>query len=71
MPLYHVHDNDRPGYLIAKDFCEALEKWKQAIVNENDEYETTADIEDGPTGVMVVAEDSELIVDGLFVDQLA
>jgi len=58
MPLYRIQDSDRPGYVVAENFKEAIEKWQFAVKEENDGDEI-----DPPAGVERVCEDSDLIVD--------
>src|ERR1041385_685774 len=36
MPLFHVQDSDRPGWVIAENFAEAVRKWETAVAKEND-----------------------------------
>lgn len=57
MPLFHVQDDDRPAYVVADDFTEAIEKWRHAVAADNDGECF------GPDGVSMICDDNELIVD--------
>lgn len=58
MPLFHVQDQDRPGYVVADNFEHALEKWRSAMKREND-----GDVGDEPDGVAMVCDDEDLIIE--------
>lgn len=58
MPLFHVQDSDRPGYVIAMNYSEAESKWRAAVANEND-----GDDCGPPDGIALVCDDSDLIVE--------
>jgi|ERR1051325_298479 hypothetical protein len=57
MPLFHVQDSDRPGWVIAENFAEAVRKWETAVAKEND-----GDKGEPPKGVSLIADDDEIIV---------
>jgi len=61
MPLFHVQDNERPAYVIAKDYGEACSKWKMAIAKENDI--DPQEIIDEPMGIAYLSDDTDLIVE--------
>lgn len=58
MPLFHVQDSDRPGYVIAMNYSEAESKWREAVAKENDGEDMGS-----PNGIALVCDDSDLIVD--------
>lgn len=35
MNLYHVQDADRPMYVVAASFGDAIDRWKEVIATEN------------------------------------
>ena len=61
MPLYQVQDADRPMYVWAKTWMNALNAWKQHIAIENGNM-PVSDVEE-PLGIMYVAEDHDVIID--------
>jgi hypothetical protein len=65
MPLYHVQDKDRPGYVVAATFHEALFKWGKAVAKENGNV-----LSDPPEGVSMICDDDELIVANDWVENL-
>jgi hypothetical protein len=65
--LFNVQDSDRPAFVIAHTFEEALSKWKVAVAEENatdSEYEEVP-----PAGIMHVCDGDELIIDRGFADK--
>lgn len=65
--LFNVQDSDRPAFVIAHSFEEALSKWKVAVAEENatgSEYEEVP-----PAGIMHVCDGDELIIDRGFADK--
>jgi hypothetical protein len=65
--LFNVQDRDRPAFVIAHTFEEALSKWKVAVAEENatdSEYEEVP-----PAGIMHVCDGDELIIDRGFADK--
>lgn len=60
MPLFHVQDSDRPGWIIAKDYGDAERKWRDAVAKENDER--SLDVEP-PMGIEFTCQDNEIITD--------
>ena len=59
MMLFHIQDSDRPMYVVATDWNEALAKWREVIAIENEEADC---FDDNPDGIALVAEDDELIL---------
>lgn len=57
--LYHVQDADRPMYVVASSFQEALDTWTAYIAGENDMK--VEDVE-GPNGVSLICNGGDLIV---------
>jgi hypothetical protein len=65
--LFNVQDSERPAFVIAHSFEEALQKWKVAVAEENatdSEYEEVP-----PAGIMHVCDGDELIIDHGFADK--
>ncbi len=65
--LFNVQDSERPAFVIAHSFEEALSKWKVAVAEENatdSEYEEVP-----PAGIMHVCDGDELIIDQGFADK--
>ncbi len=60
MPLYHVRDAERQAWVVARDESNAIYKWRWAVAVEK---EIQLDEVNGPAGVSVVCDDSELMVD--------
>jgi hypothetical protein len=60
MPLFRIQDTDRPAFVLATDFHEAIEKWQAAVAAENDGEIFI------PQGVEILAPDTELIIAGGF-----
>jgi len=58
MPLYQIQDDDRPMWVIAPSFQGAIDQWVKFIAIENEIPQ--ADVE-GPTGVIKIADDSEIV----------
>jgi hypothetical protein len=56
--LYLIQDSDRPCYVIAHDWQDALGKWKIQIAKENDC--PPHEVED-PKGISFIAEGNELL----------
>jgi hypothetical protein len=59
MPLFHVQDSDRPLWVVAKDWSDAIQQWKQQIAHEND-----GDISE-PQGVQYVCDNDDLLIYGV------
>lgn len=57
--LYHVQDNDRPAFVVAFGYPEALQKWRIMVAKENDE---PADDVTDPKGISFVCGNDELIL---------
>jgi len=58
MPLFHVQDSDRPGWVIAQNYGHAVQKWQVAVRAENDGDDLEPLL---PDGVQFVADDSNII----------
>ena len=56
MPLYHVQDSERPAFIVADTFHDALTKWTHAY-----EAECDAEVEQ-PISITCVAENDEIII---------
>lgn len=54
MNLYYIQDSDRPMWVIAANWLEAIEKWKAKIREENDGEC------DEPQGVQLICDEDEL-----------
>lgn len=61
MPLYHIQDADRPAWIVAASFAEALARYELAVSAEND-----GDKGSPPRGIQHVADDDEIIVGNEF-----
>jgi len=61
MPLYLVQDNDRPLYIVAKNYGEAENIWRKIIAKENDFGD---DVVDAPNGISFICNDMDLILNG-------
>jgi len=59
MNLYLIQDDDRPMYVVATDWERAMQKWTDHVCIEND---CRADEMEGPKGIQLIAEDSEIIL---------
>lgn len=59
MPLYYVQDSDRPLYVVAADFGQAVRKWQGLIAQEN---EIPADEAGSPEGVHHLCDGDELLI---------
>ena len=57
--LFQIKDYDRPMWVVADNWTEALEKWKTVIANENDYPEE--DVTE-PLGIDFICDDNDLIV---------
>lgn len=57
--LYHVQDSDRPMFVVAQNFQEAIDKWANVIRNENNLPLTEEVI---PEGVNRMCDQHDLIV---------
>lgn len=61
--LFHIQDGDRPAWVVAGNWQEALDKWRALIALEN----PGVDIEDfDPQGIELVCDSNELIVANCF-----
>lgn len=59
MPLYYVQDGDRPMHVLAKSWQGAVFAWRNRCCVEN---EGTSPAEHDPQGIMLVAENDDIIV---------
>ena len=59
MNLYHVQDNDRPMWVLANDYGEAVVKWKLRMAQED--QIALNDVAD-PEGVQFICYADELIL---------
>lgn len=59
MSLFYVQDSDRPAYVVADDYQEALKKWVAMIAFDNGDNEEDVD---QPSGISMICDDDELIV---------
>lgn len=62
MNLYHVQDSDRPMYVLAHDWQNALARWKARVAFEND---CGPDEMEEPQGIALVCEQDDLILTAL------
>ena len=60
MPLFNVQDGDRPMWVRASTWGEAVASWRRVLIAENPDDDCS---ESQPAGVSLVAEDYELIDD--------
>lgn len=56
--LFQIQDSDRPMWVIAESWNDALVKWKALIAVEND---MSVDEVTEPNGIMLVCESDELL----------
>ena len=63
MPLFHIQDNDRPGYVVAETYAEAESKWRKAVLNENDGEDYGP-----PNGITLICTNRELMVEDNWVE---
>lgn len=56
MPLFHVDDPDRPAWVVAENYADAVRLWELVVAEENG-----GDVGDTPRGVTYVCGDAELI----------
>ena len=60
MPLYHVQDSDRPCWVVAASWNDALAQWRTLIAKENDDSDDA-----DPQGIAYVCDNDELIIYGV------
>ena len=60
--LYHVQDHDRPMWVVAESYQDAVDRWKEKIAEENPEDCPTKDDVEDPQGVQFVCDDDELLL---------
>jgi hypothetical protein len=65
--LYHVQDGDRPMYVVAADWSDALRRWSAQIRKEDETMQPDEPV--NPAGVALIAEGGdgypELLLPGL------
>ena len=61
MPLYMVQDNERPLYVVGKDYGQAEYIWRKIIAKEND---LKIDEVESPNGISFICEDTDLVLNG-------
>lgn len=59
--LFHVHDSDRPMYVIATSWASAIEKWRALVRKENEEREIPTSSPD-PNSITLLAQDDDIIL---------
>lgn len=59
MSLFYIQDEDRPGYVFAEDYHQAVKKWIEAVLEENPGEESIT----LPKGVQHLADDDEIILE--------
>ena len=57
--LYLIQDDDRPCYVVARGWMDAIEKWEWVMAQEN---EITPEEVESPNGIQLICEASELIL---------
>lgn len=60
MPLFYVQDPDRPAWVLAADYTEAVLFYRMAVGVENDLATEEVEL---PSGVHLVCDDSDVILD--------
>ena len=68
MPLYNIQDNDRPLWIIARDYRKAEYIWKKIIATEN---QITIDEVEPPLGISFVCDGLSLVLNGDSWDNIA
>jgi len=61
MPLFHVQDNDRPLWIVAKNYGQAEFIYKKVVAREN---EVSIDELEPPLGISFICDDSDLLLGG-------
>lgn len=59
MNIYHIQDCDRPLFVFAENWTEALDVWKHKIATENDLK--PHDVEE-PQGITLIAERDDIVL---------
>jgi len=60
--LYRVQDDDRPMYVVAANYAEAVEKWRKFIFEDDPKsYRKISDVED-PKGVQIICDKEDIIL---------
>lgn len=55
MPIFEIQDHDAPTFVIAKNFLEALDKWRSWVRSKNQENPLEEPI--NPNGINVIAKE--------------
>ena len=64
--LFQIQDFDRPAYVIADNYHEAITKWQHALYSESpDDYKNIDDVA-LPNGINLICIDDEIIVTDIF-----
>lgn len=58
MPLFQIQDSDRPAFVLAQNYNQAVGRWQHAVAIEND-----GEMGEPPQGVALVADDEDLVLD--------
>lgn len=59
MPLFHVQDPDRPMYVVAATYGEAVDRYLRLVADENELPVKDCDL---PQGVQFVCDDEDLLL---------
>lgn len=57
LSLFHVQDSDRPMWVIAENYGQAIERWREQIAKENPKDDCS---DDHPDGVSLIASGTDL-----------
>ena len=60
MSLFYVQDSDRPLWIVAANWAEALLQWQEVIKRENN-----GECDDGPQGIQYICPEDELVINGV------
>jgi len=67
--LFHIQDSDRPVWVVADSYQQAVDKWQKALYSESpDDYKDSEDV-GLPQGIQYVCSDDELIIEDTFFDE--
>ena len=59
MSLYHIQDPDRPLYVVAGTYAQAVDGWRALATQENKDCDMTGE---EPDGVALVCGDDDLLI---------
>ena len=62
MKLFQVQDSDRPMWVVAVDWSDALRRWRELIYRENGDIDVENEDEVEPQGIMLVCDGDELLL---------